>query len=304
MKGRGVVGAACEGTLGLGSQRPRLWLWWRFVIKHWSTSIEALLIAVLFTNLSSATHKSKQHRSSIMSFLGGPECSTGANPLAQFQKQTGADTSLQRDRLTQRAPGLQGFRNQQQSGPQDAAFHDFQQQGPGFTEGLPQDTAYLEQLEREHARFQANGGGGGGNGWAGEFAQQPPTFSPEQFAQQTRNGTFNPQDFASFRSQAMSPLQQSPMTQTPATSVFQRSPMYGSNFGGGFGRFQQPMYQSSPMQFEQQQYEGKGKGRVQELSDTDWEKQFEELSTQDKEQDQLSDEANEAIEAELNQMDR
>lgn len=55
--------------------------------------------------------------------------------------------------------------------------------------------------------------------------------------------------------------------------------------------------------FAQQQYEGKGKGRVQELSDTDWEKQFEELSTADKEAE-LDQEAEGNIERELNQMDR
>ena len=41
-------------------------------------------------------------------------------------------------------------------------------------------------------------------------------------------------------------------------------------FGGGMG-MQQPQMP--------EQMQGKGKGRVQELSDTDWEKQFEELSS-------------------------
>lgn len=70
-------------------------------------------------------------------------------------------------------------------------------------------------------------------------------------------------------------------------------PMYGG-FGG-------QMYNNN---FPQQQYEGKGKGRVQELSDTDWEKQFEELSTADQNADQLDKEAEEAVERELNQMDK
>jgi peroxin-5 len=67
------------------------------------------------------------------------------------------------------------------------------------------------------------------------------------------------------------------------------------------------MFQSGfAQQQPEQQYEGKGKGRVQELSDTDWEKQFEELSTVDKDAhlDQLDREAQEAIERELNQADR
>lgn len=253
-----------------------------------------------------------------MSFLGGPECSTAANPLAQFQKQTSADTSLQRDRLTGRSQQqpFGGFRSQQ-GVPEDAAFHEFQNQGPMLGEQIPHEAAYLEQLRREELQHQSGGGGGGGNGWAGEFAQQgpPPAFAAEQFAQQQgRNGAFSPQDFAQFRQSQMSPLQQrsgeqSPIYGGPQQSAYQRPPMYGASFGmqrpmmfggGAGGMYGQP----SPMQ--QQQYEGKGKSRVQELSDTDWEKQFEELSTQDKVQDEeaVDREANEAMEAELNQMDR
>lgn len=40
-----------------------------------------------------------------MAFLGGPECSVAANPLAQFAKHTQDDKSLQRDRLGGRGPG-------------------------------------------------------------------------------------------------------------------------------------------------------------------------------------------------------
>jgi len=53
---------------------------------------------------------------------------------------------------------------------------------------------------------------------------------------------------------------------------------------------------------EEQDYQGKGKSRVQELSDTDWEKQFEELSTAD--QEALDREAEKAMEEELNGIDR
>ncbi|KAK5105755.1 hypothetical protein LTR62_002175 [Meristemomyces frigidus] len=251
-----------------------------------------------------------------MSFLGGPECSTSSNPLAQFQKQSSADTSLQRDRLTSRSQQQQynGFRTQQ-GGPGDQAFQDFQQQGPGGLAELPLDGAYLEQLEREHAQIRAAGGGigggAGGHGWAGEFAQQPSPMAAEyhQIAQ-SQGPAFSQQDFASFRSQQHESVQRS--AQSPAAqSLYQRPPMYGSTFsGGGFGMQRPMMFQQSQMfnqNNQQQQYEGKGKGRVQELSDTDWEKQFEELSTQDQvaetEMDQLDAEAEQAIEAELNQMD-
>lgn len=239
-----------------------------------------------------------------MSFMGGPECSTGSNPLAQFQKQTSADTSLQRDRLTSRTPQqLNGFRSGQQL-PDDSAFQDFAQQGPHMGEMLPNEAFHLEQMRREAEKCDRAGGGGGGNGnWAGEFAQQGPHFAPEEFAQQQRGGGFTPQDFAQFRQAQMSGPQRTTSPTFSQQSGY-RSPMYGSNFGMQrpmMGGFQSGMYNNN---FPQQQYEGKGKGRVQELSDTDWEKQFEELSTQDKEADQLDKDAEEAVERELNQLDR
>jgi peroxin-5 len=58
-----------------------------------------------------------------MSFLGGAECSTAANPLSQFSKLGHDDKSLQRDRLVGRAPAnLQGMRSNggmNMSGSQD-----------------------------------------------------------------------------------------------------------------------------------------------------------------------------------------
>lgn len=47
-----------------------------------------------------------------MSFLGGAECSTGRNPLAQFTKHVSEDKSLQRDRPAdgRAAPGMGGMR--------------------------------------------------------------------------------------------------------------------------------------------------------------------------------------------------
>lgn len=245
-----------------------------------------------------------------MSFLGGPECSTGSNPLAQFQKQTGQDTSLQRDRLTSRTPqGLNGFRSQQGL-PEDAAFQDFAQQGPQFGEQIPNEAFHMEQLRREAESIER---GAGGSGWAGEFAQQP-RFAPDdltqQFAQQRAANGFSPQDFAQFRQTQASPMSAAQRTGSPALqqqSAY-RSPMYNSSFGGGFG-MQRPMYgggmglgmqQQQPMEIQ-----GKGKGRVQELSDTDWEKQFEELSSQKEgEMDDLDREAEAAMERELNGIDR
>lgn len=228
-----------------------------------------------------------------MSFLGGPECSTGANPLAQFQKQTGADTSLQRDRLTSRQPQqLNGFRSQQGI-PDDAAFQDFAaQQGPQLGEGLPTDAMYFEELRREQIHRES--GGAPTPNWASEF-------TPQTFAQ-AKSAGFSPQDFASFRAQQAQPRTATPPFQQQSEW---RPPVYGSSMSG-FGMQRPMMYNSGFTNQPQQMYEGKGKGRIQELSDTDWERQFEELTTEDKEADmeELDREAEEAIERELNQVDR
>lgn len=240
-----------------------------------------------------------------MSFLGGPECSTGSNPLAQFQKQTSADTSLQRDRLSSRQPQqLHGFRSGAQI-PEDAAFAEFAQQGPN-------DSAFhMDQMRREAEHLdRVGGGGGGGAAWAQSFAQKGPRFAPEEFVQQQQQQpgrTWSPQEFKQYREQQMNSTSAA-RTASPVSGYqpMYGSPMYGSQFGmqRPMMGFQQP--QMMPSQQGQQQYEGKGKGRVQELSDTDWEKQFEELSTADKDADleQLDREANEAMERELNQVDR
>jgi peroxin-5 len=252
-----------------------------------------------------------------MSFLGGPECSTGANPLAQFQKQTASDTSLQRDRLASRNPQLNGFRSQQGL-PEDAAFQDFAQQGPQFGEQMPNNSFHMEQMRREAESLERSygGGGSGGGAWAGEFAQQGPQghFSPEdaaQFAQaRSGGGAFNPQEFAQFRQGQMSPSQRagSPGFAQQQGPAF-RSQMYGGGMGMGMGMgMQRPMFgggmgMQQPQMPEQMQ--GKGKGRVQELSDTDWEKQFEELSSdQTQDMDALDREAEAAIEKELDGVDR
>lgn len=66
-----------------------------------------------------------------MSFLGGAECSTGANPLSQFTKHVQDDKSLQRDRLVGRGPGgmQEGMRSQQMGGPSDGVSWQEEQEG-------------------------------------------------------------------------------------------------------------------------------------------------------------------------------
>ncbi|KAF2718793.1 TPR-like protein [Polychaeton citri CBS 116435] len=251
-----------------------------------------------------------------MSFLGGPECSTAANPLAQFQKQTSQDTSLQRDRLQNLHPAqLNSFRSQQQGGVlQDAAFNDFAQQSAGQLpfEQIPAGPGPMgfEPLHRHPSAQSA-----GSSAWAGEFAQHTPApgFAPEDFSAMQRraagNSGFSAQEFASFQKQQ----QQQPRTQSPAFAS-QAQGLYGVGQGsyGGFG-IQRPMgmysggYMSPSMGMQHQhqpQMQGKGKGKIQELSDTDWEQQFAELSTQDKEDEELDRQAQRDIDQELEGIDR
>lgn len=166
----------------------------------------------------------------------------------------------------------------------------------------------MEQLRREAENIER---GAGGSAWAGEFGQQQPRFAPDdmsqQFAQQRSANGFSPQDFAQFRQSQMSSASAAQRTGSPAfqqQSAY-RSPMYNSSFGGGFG-MQRPMYGGGfGMQQQPVEMQGKGKGRVQELSDTDWEKQFEELSSQKEDNmETLDREAEEAMERELNGIDR
>lgn len=164
---------------------------------------------------------------------------------------------------------------------------------------MPSEAMHFEQMRREQE--YVNRSGGATPNWAGEFAQHPPQFLPEDFAQQRSSPAgFSSQDFANFRAQ-----QAQPGTATPPyqQSSLQPRSMYGppmSSFG-----MQGPMaFGGQYMHQPEESYLGKGKGRVQELSDTDWEKQFQELSTQDKQDEDLDREAEEAMERELNQMDR
>ncbi|KAF2859118.1 TPR-like protein [Piedraia hortae CBS 480.64] len=221
-----------------------------------------------------------------MSFLGGAECSTAANPLAQFHKQTSTDSSLQRDRLRQNNSPLAGagFRSNSQlpSNEANAGFSEFLGQQNGAPLDQINDGGYLQQLHMAQQASRVESGAG--QGWAGEFANAPqqmqhhhPSMAP---------AAFSPQDFAQFRQQSLGGVQSSSM----APSAFAR-PMFGSRLG----------FPGMQSQFGPAQHTGMGKSRVQELNDSDWEKQFEELSTSD--QNSSTKEMDAAIERDLSSVD-
>ncbi|KAH7372366.1 hypothetical protein BKA66DRAFT_468850 [Pyrenochaeta sp. MPI-SDFR-AT-0127] len=243
-----------------------------------------------------------------MSFLGGAECSTGANPLSQFTKHVQDDKSLQRDRLVGRGPGglQESMRSQQMGVGSDGMMNEFMQQNAQLPQGPgPASPFAMEQMRRELERAQHSAS----PAWAAEFdpGMQAPQMGPTM---QERPAGFSPSEFAKFQQMNPTARTASPTTASqPSMTGYQR-PMYGMGMGMGgmgmgmgMGMMQQPY---APQTFQQpMQDSDKGKGRMVELDDQDWEAQFAELEQTDQHGlDALDAQANKDIEAELNEMDR
>ncbi|KAF2270350.1 TPR-like protein [Lojkania enalia] len=245
-----------------------------------------------------------------MSFLGGAECSTAGNPLSQFTKHVQDDKSLQRDRLVARGPGglQESMRSQQMGGGSDDMMSEFMQQPAQLPQGHgPASPFAMEHMRRELERAQHSGS----PAWAAEFdpgMEAPAAIGP---GLQERPIGFGPTEFAKYQQMNPTARTSSPTVSSPPPMMAYQRPMgYGMGMGGmgmgmGMGMMQQQPY--SPQNFQQPvQDSGKGKGRMVELDDKDWEAQFAQLEKSDQEQalDALDAEANAHIEAELNEMDR
>lgn len=179
----------------------------------------------------------------------------------------------------------------------------------------------MEQMRREFENLQASAPQRSQNGtpqhWAGEF----DAGLPDQAAFAQKPGGFDPSEFeryAQMNQAGMNGRSDSPLTANGGSMHGYQRPMGGMNMGyssmygggmngmgmqrpyGGLG-MQQPLGQQ-----QQPQAMGKGKGRMVELDDQDWEAQFAELETPDTQAqaDALDEEANRAMEAELSDMDR
>ncbi|KAI1142813.1 TPR-like protein [Hypoxylon sp. FL0543] len=240
-----------------------------------------------------------------MSFLGGgPECSTAGNPLSQFTKHTQEDTSLQRDRIRNGTPqgGMGGFRSAAQHGPQDEMMNGFLQQN-GRLPDMPLEG--MNQIRLDHpshgVHLRANSTS---PSWANEFQQNPQAAMESAF--KVPQGTqFSPEDYAKFQrmtSQANS-SRASPM---PSAMQFQ-SPMMGMGMMNrmpmNYGMSGMSMHQAPRQQFQESVDQGKGKGKekVVELDDQQWEEQFKQLELQEKEAKEGDEAA--ALEPELNKLD-
>ncbi|GES58599.1 peroxisomal targeting signal receptor [Aspergillus terreus] len=247
-----------------------------------------------------------------MSFLGGAECSTAGNPLTQFTKHVQDDKSLQRDRLVGRGPGgmQESMRSHGMMGGQDQMMDEFAQQ-PGQLPGAPPQPFAMEQMRRELEQFQTTPTRTGSPGWAAEFdagehARMEAAFAGPQGPMMNNGSGFTPAEFARFQQQSGMPQTSTPVTSSasPMMAGYQRPMGMGMGYMGmgGMGMMRPtygPMGMQQPAEATTQD---KGKGRMVELDDENWEAQFAEMETADHQK--VDDEANEAIERELNDLDR
>lgn len=242
-----------------------------------------------------------------MSFLGGAECSTGRNPLAQLTKTfTQVDHSLQQDRMVAGKPmaASGGLRTQGgEMGQMDSQFNDFhaaQNANSAFDFGDMR--AGLEDF-RHHAPMHS--GPMTADTWAAEFntltpmeqARMPPALRP--------GPEFNPAEFEAFQHQArMQNTRMGTPTAAPAaqTQFYRPQQFQGYQHFNNLGRFHNhtPLHVHSPPAVQQQQHQqqGKGKERMVELDEQNWAAQFEAM-----EKAEVLDEEtmNKNIDAELQQ---
>lgn len=275
---------------------------------------------------------------------GDASCSTAANPLSQFSKHVQDDKSLQRDRLVGRGsgPAVSGFRSaprrdnsgevrkhmnwrvQAQNRQSDYTdsfraqmMDDFMQHPthmPHAPVGAP--PLVMDQMRRDFESVQASTARGSQHAtpsnWAAEFdpgISEQATFAPNP-------GGFDPSEFERYAHAKQASL--SGRLDSPAinmTNTGYQRPMgsmnmgYNSMYSGMGGLGMQRPYGSMGLQqpLNQQQNLGtqrKGKGRLVELDDRDWEAQFAELETPQVQTNDLDAEASRAMEAELSDMDR
>lgn len=188
---------------------------------------------------------------------------------------------------------------------------DFMQQPGQMPGGAPQPFA-MEHMRRELDQLQNASPRAGSPGWtaefdAGEQARMEAAFAGPKAPVMNNGSGFNPAEFARFQQQSHvgMPQTSSPATSSPSPMMagYQR-PMGGMGYMGGMGGMGMMRPSYSPMGGMQQPAEAsaqdKGKGRMVELDDENWEAQFAEMETAGNEN---VDEAK-AMEAELNELDR
>ena len=193
---------------------------------------------------------------------------------------------------------------------------EFAQQS-GQIPGAPPQPFAMEHMRRELEQFQTAPPRTGSPGWAAEFdggeqARMEAAFAGPQGPMMNNGSGFTPAEFARFQQQSHVGI---PQTGSPAASAqspmmggYQRPMGMGGMGMGGMGGMgmMRPAY--SPMGMQQPQpaeaaTQDKGKGRMVELDDQNWEAQFAEMETAGVEE-ATDEKADAAMEAELNDLDR
>lgn len=245
----------------------------------------------------------------MMSFLGGAECSTAGNPLSQFTKHVQDDNSLQRDRLVKQGSGglQESFRSRANGSGQDAMMQNFLHQNGQLPQDLPQPFA-MEQMRKDLDGYRTTAPRIHSPGWASEFDPGEQARMEAAF-QAPKSGGFVPAGFTPAEFQRFQQIERNgsarvggPTSHTQPGINSHNRPMgmgYGMNMGMMGSQYRPMSMQRRPSE---QQTTGKGKGRMVELDEKNWEQQFAEMDAAT--QRDLDAQANAAIEQELNDMDR
>lgn len=196
---------------------------------------------------------------------------------------------------------------------------EFMQAGPMPAGPGPAQHFAMEQMRRELENLhqhQAAPPRTGSSGWASDFDTAEHARLEAAFNNATAStARFSSSEFARFQQQgplSAMPRTASPLasTQSPMMAGYQRPLGMGGYMGmGGMGMMGGPAFMG-PMSMAQQfnpvesttQTQDKGKGRMVELDDQNWEAQF--AAMDQAEREALDNEANAAIEAQLNDLDR
>lgn len=175
-------------------------------------------------------------------------------------------------------------------------MNDFQQSGP-----IPQPFA-MDQMRQDLPNIQGMTQRTPSPGWTaeydpGDYSRMEAAFASSKMGQSRTNG-FNPAEFSRFQqSQASTATAASPMQNVQGVNSMYRPMGMGMGmYGSGMGMYNNSMQ----MQQQPQSMDSKGKNKLVELDDKNWEEQFAELDKQDN----VSEEAREAMERELNDIDR
>ena len=176
---------------------------------------------------------------------------------------------------------------------------------------LPQDFPQpftMEQMRRDLDGFRTTAPRIHSPDWASEFdpgeqARMEAAFQPPKAGGFVPAG-FTPAEFQRFQQMERNGSARvgSPTSHTQMGMNSYNRPMgvgYGMNMGMMYSQYRPLSAQRRPSE---QQTTGKGKGRMVELDEKDWEQQFAEIDTAT--QHDLDVEANAAMERELNEMDR